>query len=165
MSPAARPRSRPGRRLQPPISALPRRSASTELPVFRPLRVALLSTGDEVREPGAALPPGVIYDANRYHARRAAARARLRRRRSRHPPDREAALADTLGAAAADHDLIVTSGGISTGDEDHVKAAVERLGRLHFWRLAIKPGRPVALGQVGGRAVDRIAGQSGRGRR
>jgi molybdopterin molybdotransferase len=65
-------------------------------------------------------------------------------------PDRAAALADTLAAAGADHDLIVTSGGVSTGDEDHVKTAIERLGRLHFWRLAIKPGRPVALGQVGG---------------
>src|SRR5262249_62133946 len=65
-------------------------------------------------------------------------------------PDHEAALADTLAAAAAEHDLIVTSGGVSTGDEDHVKAAIERLGRLDFWRLAIKPGRPVALGQVRG---------------
>ena len=65
-------------------------------------------------------------------------------------PDREAALADTLAAASAEHDLIVTSGGVSTGEEDHVKGAIERLGALHFWRLAIKPGRPVALGQVSG---------------
>jgi len=65
-------------------------------------------------------------------------------------PDRAAALADTLTVASADHDLIVTSGGVSTGDEDHVKAAIERLGALYFWRLAIKPGRPVALGQVAG---------------
>jgi molybdopterin molybdotransferase len=65
-------------------------------------------------------------------------------------PDREAALADTLATASAGHDLIVTSGGVSTGEEDHVKQAVERLGSLHFWRLAIKPGRPVALGQVAG---------------
>ena len=65
-------------------------------------------------------------------------------------PDREAALADTLAEASAGHDLIVTSGGVSTGEEDHVKPAIERLGSLHFWRLAIKPGRPVALGQIGG---------------
>jgi molybdopterin molybdotransferase len=65
-------------------------------------------------------------------------------------PDRAAALADTLAAASRDHDLIVTSGGVSTGDEDHVKPAIERLGSLYFWRLAIKPGRPVALGQIGG---------------
>jgi molybdopterin molybdotransferase len=65
-------------------------------------------------------------------------------------PDRAAELADTLRVAAADYDLIVTSGGVSTGDEDHVKAAIERHGALHFWRLAIKPGRPVALGQIAG---------------
>ena len=59
-------------------------------------------------------------------------------------------LADTLAVASTEHDLIVTSGGVSTGDEDYVKPAIERLGGLHFWRLAIKPGRPVALGQVGG---------------
>ena len=59
-------------------------------------------------------------------------------------------LANRLDAISAGHDLIVTSGGVSTGDEDHVRAAIERLGRLDFWRLAIKPGRPVALGQVRG---------------
>src|SRR6202043_519966 len=57
---------------------------------------------------------------------------------------------DTLVTASAGHDLIVTSGGVSTGEEDHVRPVIERLGRLHFWRLAIKPGRPVALGQIGG---------------
>jgi molybdopterin molybdotransferase len=65
-------------------------------------------------------------------------------------PDREAAVADSFAAASAEHDLIVTSGGISSGEEDHVKSAVERLGSLYFWRLAIKPGRPVALGQIRG---------------
>src|SRR5947208_3544680 len=65
-------------------------------------------------------------------------------------PDDAAGLADTLAAAAAGHDLIVTSGGVSTGEEDHVRAAIEQLGRLDFWRLAIKPGRPVALGQLKG---------------
>jgi len=65
-------------------------------------------------------------------------------------PHREAGLVDALAAASADHDLIVTSGGVSTGEEDHVKAAIEQLGTLHFWRLAIRPGRPLALGQVRG---------------
>ena len=64
----------------------------------------------------------------------------------------------------AEHDLIVTSGGVSTGEEDHV-GAIERVGRLHFWRLAIKPGRPVALGPGPGRAADRAARQPGRGGR
>ncbi len=60
-----------------------------------------------------------------------------------------AAVRDALAKASQDHDLVLTSGGMSTGEEDHVKAAVEALGKLHFWRLAIKPGRPVAMGQLG----------------
>ncbi len=64
-------------------------------------------------------------------------------------PDRVDAIRDALGEAARDHHAVVTSGGVSLGDEDHVKAAVEALGSLHFWRLAIKPGKPIALGTVG----------------
>jgi molybdopterin molybdotransferase len=112
--------------------------------------VALLSTGDEVREPGQELPPGAIYDANRVMLMAllqglgcAVSDLGIR-------PDDVEGLADTLAAASAGHDLIVTSGGVSTGEEDHVKAAIQRLGRLDFWRLAIKPGRPVALGQIRG---------------
>jgi molybdopterin molybdotransferase len=114
------------------------------------LRVALLSTGDEVREPGTLLSPGAVYDSNR--AMLAALLTGLGCAVTDFGirPDRELALADTLAGASAGHDLIVTSGGVSTGEEDHVKSAIERLGTLHFWRLAIKPGRPVALGQVGG---------------
>jgi molybdopterin molybdotransferase len=122
----------------------------SQLPVFRRLRVALLSTGDEVVEPGTPLPPGAIYDANRFMLTALLAGLGCTVSDFGIRPDREAALADTLAAAAAEHDFIVTSGGVSTGDEDHVKAAIERLGSLHFWRLAIKPGRPVALGQIGG---------------
>lgn len=139
-----------GRRLQPADLGLAAALGKDTLPVFRSLRVALVSTGDEVREPGAPLPPGAIYDANRVML---AALLRglgcivtdlgIR-------PDRAAALVDTLAGAAAEHDLIVTSGGVSTGEEDHVKTAIERLGRIDFWRLAIKPGRPVALGQIRG---------------
>src|SRR5438094_473187 len=115
----------------------------------RRTRIAL-STGDEVREPGQKLPPGAIYDANRVMLMAllrglgcAVSDLGIR-------PDHAEGLANTLAAASAGHDLIVTSGGVSTGEEDHVKAAIERLGGLHFWRLAIKPGRPVALGQIGG---------------
>jgi len=139
-----------GRRLGPAELGLAAALGFDELPVRRPLRAALLSTGDEVREPGAALPPGAIYDANRFMLAALLERLGCVVNDFGIRPDREAALADTLTAASADHDLIVTSGGVSTGDEDHVKAAVERLGALHFWRLAIKPGRPVALGQVAG---------------
>jgi molybdopterin molybdotransferase len=114
------------------------------------LRVALLSTGDEVRDPGSPLPPGAIYDANRFMLAALLTGLGCAISDFGIRPDREAALTDTLAAASAEHDLIVTSGGVSTGEEDHVKSAVERLGSLYFWRLAIKPGRPVALGQVGG---------------
>ena len=137
-----------GRRLRAADLGLAAALGCRDLPVFARLRVALLSTGDEVRDPGRPLPPGAIYDANRpmlaallaglgCHVSDLGIRA-----------DRELALADTLAAASAEHDLIVTSGGVSTGEEDHVRAAIERLGNLHFWRLAIKPGRPVALGQI-----------------
>jgi len=139
-----------GRRLKPADLGLAAALGQDRLPVFRPLRVALLSTGDEVREPGQKLPPGAIYDANRVMLMAllrglgcAVSDLGIR-------PDHAEGLANTLAAASAGHDLIVTSGGVSTGEEDHVKAAIERLGRLDFWRLAIKPGRPVALGQVRG---------------
>jgi molybdopterin molybdotransferase len=137
-----------GRRLSPADLGLAAALGCCNLPVFRRLRVALLSTGDEVSDPGTALQPGMIYDANRFMLTAllnglgcAVTDFGIR-------PDREAALADTLATASAGHDLIVTSGGVSTGEEDHVKPAIERLGSLHFWRLAIKPGRPVALGQI-----------------
>jgi molybdopterin molybdotransferase len=139
-----------GRRLRPADLGLAAALGHDTLPVFRPLRGALLSTGDEVREPGTTLEPGKIYDANR------AMLAALLRGLGVVVndlgicPDRADTLASQLEEISAGHDLIVTSGGVSTGDEDHVRAAIERLGRLDFWRLAIKPGRPVALGQVRG---------------
>jgi molybdopterin molybdotransferase len=139
-----------GRRLGPAEIGLAAALGYDRLAVYRPLRAALLSTGDEIREPGAALPPGAIYDANRFMLAAMLERLGCVVSDLGICPDREAALTDTLRVAAAEHDLIVTSGGVSAGDEDHVKAAIERHGSLHFWRLAIKPGRPVLLGQVGG---------------
>jgi molybdopterin molybdotransferase len=140
---------RAGTRLRPQEIGLAASLGRTGLEVYRRLRVALLSSGDEVREPGEELPAGSIYDANRY-----ALQALLRGLGCRVTdlgilPDRLAAVREALADAARDHDLILASGGMSTGEEDHMKAAVESLGSLHFWRLAIKPGRPVALGQVG----------------
>jgi molybdopterin molybdotransferase len=139
-----------GQRLRAPDLGLAAALGHRELCVFRPLRVALLSTGDELRDPGAPLPQGAIYDANRFTLAALLSGLGCLVSDLGILPDREAALVDTLSTASTQHDLIVTSGGVSTGDEDHVKAAVEQLGTLHFWRLAIKPGRPVALGQVAG---------------
>ena len=139
-----------GRRLKPADLGLAAALGNDRLPVFGALRVALLSTGDEVREPGAALAPGAIYDANRVMLAALLRGLGCTVSDLGIRPDRAAALVDTLAMASAEHDLIVTSGGVSTGEEDHVRPAIERLGRLDFWRLAIKPGRPVALGQVNG---------------
>jgi len=138
------------RRLKPADLGLAAALGCDRLTVRQRLRVALLSTGDEVREPGTTLPPGAIYDANRVMLASLLKGLGCQVSDLGIRPDRAAALADTLAAAANEHDLIVTSGGVSTGEEDHVRAAIERLGRLDFWRLAIKPGRPVALGQVNG---------------
>ena len=120
-----------------------------ELPVSRPLRAALFSTGDELREPGTPLEPGCIYDSNRYTVGALLAGLGCRVDDLGILPDRRAAVEAALDGARSGHDLIVTSGGVSVGEEDHVKQAVEALGHLHLWRLAIKPGRPIALGQVG----------------
>ena len=141
---------RAGHRLRAPDLGLAAALGLRELVAFRPLRVALLSTGDEIRDPGEPLPPGSIYDANRFMLGALLAEVGCAVTDFGIRPDREAALVDALADASTDHDLIVSSGGVSTGEEDHVKSAVERLGTLHFWRLAIKPGRPVALGQVRG---------------
>jgi len=126
----------------------------TEIEVRRRLKVAIFSTGDEVVEPGAPRGDAAIFDANRYLL------AGLLVRLGAHVTDLGILaddpfdLANALGAAAAAHDLVVTSGGVSTGEADHVRTAVERIGSLVFWRVAIKPGRPVAMGVIRGATND-----------
>jgi molybdopterin molybdotransferase len=128
------------------------------LTVYRPLRVALFSTGDELREPGADLPPGAIYDANRYMLAGLIEGLGCQVTDLGILPDKLDAVRTALAGAATDHDVLFTSGGVSTGEEDHVRAAVESLGVIHAWRLAIKPGRPIALGQVKGTAFVGLPG-------
>ena len=139
-----------GRRLRPQDLALAAALGVRSLPVRLPIRVALFSTGDELVEPGAPAGPAQRYDSNRVLLSALAARAGAQVRDLGILPDRQDAIADALAEAAQGSDMILTSGGVSTGDEDHVKAAVETVGRLTFWRLAIKPGRPVAMGTVRG---------------
>ncbi len=139
-----------GRRLGPAELGLLAALGQTVVSVRRRLSVALFSTGDELREPGQPLATGQIYDANRFMLASMLVRAGVTVSDRGILPDRPAALSDALVEAAAHHDLIVTSGGVSTGEEDHVRNIIASHGSLFFWRLAIKPGRPVALGQIGG---------------
>jgi molybdopterin molybdotransferase len=120
----------------------------TEIEVRRRLKVAIFSTGDEVVEPGAPRSGSAIYDANRYLLGELLGRLGAQVTDLGILHDEPGELARALEAAAAEHDLVVTSGGVSTGEPDHVRNAVERVGSLVFWRVAIKPGRPVAMGVI-----------------
>jgi molybdopterin molybdotransferase len=139
-----------GRRLAARDVALGAAVGATTLPVRRRIRVALFSTGDEVLEPGAPRAPSAIYDANRYLLDGLLRQFGADVTDLGILSDDPAQLGPALVAAAAGHDLVLTSGGVSTGEADHVRAAVERVGTLVFWRVAIKPGRPVAMGVIPG---------------
>ncbi len=139
-----------GQRLRPQDIALGAAFGMTELDVIRRIRVAVFSTGDELASPGTPRASAQLFDSNRFMLI-----AMLRRlgcevsdlgilRDERDP------LATALKRVAGEHDLILTTGGVSTGEEDHVKAGVESVGRLVLWRMAIKPGRPVAMGIISG---------------
>ena len=122
----------------------------TGIEVRRRLKVAIFSTGDEVVEPGAPRTGAAIYDANRYLLAELLDRLGAVVTDLGILADDPVRLADALREAASGHDLIITSGGVSTGEADFVRTAVERVGNLVFWRVAIKPGRPVALGVIRG---------------
>ena len=139
-----------GRRITPRELALLAALGQAELPVRAALRVALFSTGDEIVSPGGPLHEAGLYDANRFMLASLLRRAGCLVTDLGIVRDRRESLAEALAGASSGHDLLITSGGVSTGEEDHVKAAVESAGSLAFWRLGIKPGRPVALGVVRG---------------
>jgi molybdopterin molybdotransferase len=139
-----------GRRITPRELALLAALGQAELPVRAALRVALFSTGDEIVSPGGPLHEAGLYDANRFMLASLLRRAGCLVTDLGIVRDRRECLAEALARASSEHDLLITSGGVSTGEEDHVKAAVESAGSLTFWRLGIKPGRPVALGVVRG---------------
>ncbi len=126
----------------------------TELTVRRRIRVALFSTGDELVEPGQPLRNATLYDANRALLAGLIESLGAETTDLGILPDDPAHLGDALKAAADDHDLVLTSGGVSTGEADHVRGAVEAIGKLVFWRVAIKPGRPVAMGVIPGQRAD-----------
>jgi len=139
-----------GQRLRPQDVALAAAFGLTQLDVVRRIKVAVFSTGDELASPGETRTAAQLFDSNRFMLM-----AMLKRlgcevsdlgilRDAREP------LAKALKDVAGGHDLILTTGGVSTGEEDHVKAGVESVGSLVLWRMAIKPGRPVAMGIIGG---------------
>jgi molybdopterin molybdotransferase len=147
-----------GRRLSPQDIALLAALGISQIPVRRLLRAALFSTGDEIVEPGAPLGPAKIFDANRYLLRALLQKLGVEVTDLGILVDDPDALARGLAGAARDHDVIITSGGVSTGEADHVRDAVERVGRLVFWRIGIKPGRPVAMGVIDGTAIVGLPG-------
>lgn len=146
-----------GRRLAAQHVALSAAVGLTSLDVRRRVRVALLSTGDEIVEPGAALKPAALYDSNRYLLASLLSALGAEVTDFGIVPDAPDHLARALVAAAAGNDLVLTSGGVSTGEADHVRDAVESIGRLVFWRVGIKPGRPVAMAVLPSRAPENSA--------
>ncbi len=147
-----------GRRLRPQDLAMAAALGCTELPVRRQLKVGVFSTGDELAEAGATLGPSAIHDSNRAMLMALVTRAGAVPVDLGIIRDRRDELAARLREAAAICDLILTSGGVSTGEEDHVKPAVESVGTLVSWRIAIKPGRPVAMGVIDGAAFAGLPG-------
>ena len=141
-----------GERLTPASLGLAASIGMAMLPVRRRPRVALFSTGDELVMPGQVAPadmkPGAIYNSNRFFLRALLLRLGCEVSDLGIVPDRLDATREALRAAAQAHDLILTSGGVSVGEEDHIKPAVQSLGELTLWQIAIKPGKPFAYGRV-----------------
>jgi molybdopterin molybdotransferase len=147
-----------GTRLRAPEIGLAAGLGFAALEVRPRLRVGLFSTGDELREPGTALGPAQTFDSNRFTLMALLAALPVTVTDLGILPDEAAATAAALRGAAGAQDLLLTSGGVSAGEEDHVRAAIEGAGRLVFWRLAIKPGRPAAMGVMEGTPVIGLPG-------
>lgn len=140
-----------GQRLRPQEIGLLAGMGFARVAVYRPLRIGLLSSGDELREPGEALQPGQIYNANRFTLGAVLRSLGMQVHDYEVMADDLAASRDALSLAASEWDMLLTSGGVSVGEEDHLKQAIRELGELHLWRLAIQPGKPLAFGEVGGK--------------
>jgi len=139
-----------GQRLRPQDVALAAAFGLTHVEVRRRIRVAVFSTGDELVSPGASRGVAQLFDSNRFMLMAMLVRLGCEVSDLGILRDDRVSLASALQSVAGAVDLILTTGGVSTGEEDHVKAAVESVGTLVLWRMAIKPGRPVAMGIIGG---------------
>ncbi|WP_339762795.1 gephyrin-like molybdotransferase Glp [uncultured Sulfitobacter sp.] len=150
--------TRAGRRVTAADLALMAATGNDALDVYQPLRVGVISTGDEIVEPGGAASDGQIYDANRPMLLALVRQFGHTAVDLGHVGDDRAALRARLNSATGDVDAILTSGGASAGDEDHVSALLEEAGALSLWRVAVKPGRPLALGMWQGLPVFGLPG-------
>jgi molybdopterin molybdotransferase len=148
-----------GTRLTPQALGLAASVGCATLPVARRLKVAVFFTGDELTMPGEPLREGAIYNSSRFTLGALLADLGCDVTDLGIIPDRLDATRSTLRAAAAEHDLIVTSGGVSVGEEDHVRPAVEAEGTLNMWQIAMKPGKPLAFGTIR-RTGERAGGQA-----
>lgn len=147
-----------GRKLLPQDIGLAASVGLAALPVYRRLKVAVFFTGNELVMPGEALPKGSIYNSNRYTLTGLLRTLGCEIVDLGIVPDTLAATREAFRKAAAGNDLIITSGGMSVGEEDHVKPAVEAEGKLDMWRIAMKPGKPLAFGHVGDAAFIGLPG-------
>ena len=151
-----------GERLTPAALGLAASVGFDRLTVAKRPRVALLSTGDELVMPGdvspEAMKPGSIYNSNRFFMRALLHRLGCEVNDLGIVPDRRDATIDALRTAAANNDLIITTGGVSVGEEDHIKAAIQALGELQLWSLSMKPGKPFAYGNINGTHITGLPG-------
>lgn len=147
---------RSGLRLRPHQVGVAATVGRASLSVHCPLRVALVSSGDELREPGEPLPHGMTYDSNRSILRGLLETLGVTVSDQGIWPDRADVVQAKMAELAHDHHAIITSGGASRGDEDHMVEAVRTLGQMHFWQIAVKPGRPLAFGQLRGKRGDTV---------
>lgn len=138
-----------GMRIGPGEMGLAASVGIAQLPVYRRLRVATFYTGDEIVMPGEPLRAGQIYNSNRFTLTGLLEKLGCEVLDFGIVPDNLEATVSVLERAAAQADLVITSGGVSVGEEDHIKAAVERVGKLELWRIAMKPGKPLAFGMAG----------------
>jgi molybdopterin molybdotransferase len=141
---------RAGRVLGPADLGMLASLGQAEVPVWRRLRVAFFSTGDELRSIGEPLPAGCVYDSNRYTLWAMLMRLGVEPIDLGVVRDDPAALEAAFRAAARDADAVITSGGVSVGEADHTKTVMAKLGDVLFWRIAMRPGRPMAIGRIGG---------------
>ena len=137
-----------GRRLRSQEMGLAASVGLAQVPVLRKLRVAVFFTGDELAMPGEPLAPGAVYNSNRFTLRGLLENLGCEITDLGIVPDSLEATKAVLRQAAQGNDLIITSGGVSVGEEDHIKPAVEAEGRLNMWQIAVKPGKPLAFGEV-----------------